>query len=129
MTNLKKLEAIFEWIKSIYDAIFNGGGSMLHKESLQWQIERSGERTWKNKNVIGPFKNGDKEYFTTPAQQAFYDAQALARLEAAVAGLQGVVAQVAQAANKGVAVDIDYDKIKAMMPKAPEYKLSPVAED
>ena len=45
-----------------------------------------------------------------------------------MAGLKGVLTQLAQAANKGAAVDIDYDKIAAMMPKAPEYKLTPVEE-
>lgn len=54
-------------LKAIFDAIFNGGDSMLHKESLQYQIDRAGERTWK-KHMIGPYKDSKgKDYFTTPA--------------------------------------------------------------
>lgn len=117
-----------ERLIGVFDAIFNGGKSMLHGESLQFQIDRAGERTWK-KHLIGPYKDSKgKDYFTTPAQQAQYDAQALARIEGEVAGLKGVLTQIAQAANKGVAVDIDYDKIAAMMPKAPEYKLTPLED-
>lgn len=124
MTNLKKLAAIYDWVKAVFDAVFNGGASMLYKESLQYQIDRAGERTWKNRYVIGPFKGNDgKEYFTTPAQQAMYDAQALARLEAQVASMKGILSQVADSANKGVPVNIDYAKIEKMMPKAPEYNL------
>lgn len=104
----------------IYDAIFNGGESMLHKESLQYQIERAGERTWKNKYIIGPWKTAEgKEYFTTPAQQAIYDAQGISRIESRQAAQQELLQQIVNAVSKGVAVEIDYARIEKMMPKAP----------
>lgn len=128
MTNLQKLAAIFDWVKSLYDAVFNGGGSMLHKESLQWQIERVGERTWK-KPLIGPFKGADKkEYFTTPSQQAQYDALALARIEGELAAMKNLLSQMANAFTSGVDLKIDYAQInaaiKAAMPDIPEYELT-----
>lgn len=84
-----------ERLVATYDAIFNGGKSMLHSESLQFQIDRAGERTWK-KHLIGPFKDSKgKDYFTTPAQQAQYDALALARIEGNTAVIQNLVKALA----------------------------------
>lgn len=113
----------------IYDAIFNGGESMLHKESLQYQIERAGERTWKNKYIIGPWKTAEgKEYFTTPAQQAIYDAQGISRIESRQAAQQELLQQIVNALSKGVDLQIDYARIdasiKAAMPEMPEYELT-----
>lgn len=115
-------------LKGIFDAIFNGGETMLYKESLQYQIDRAGERTWNRPLIKGWVGANGKKYDTSPLQQLAFNAQGIQRVESEVAAIKGLLTQIAQAANKGVAVDIDYDKIAAMMPQVPEYKLIPVED-
>lgn len=122
MTNVQKLSQIFEWVKSLFEAVFKGGDSMLYKESLQYQIDRAGERTWHKPLIKGWTRADGSKYDTSPAQQLVYLTQALARVEASQKASESLLAQIADAANKGVAVNIDYDRIKSMMPT---YELVP----
>lgn len=119
-------------LKAIFDAIFNGGDSMLYKESLQYQIDRAGERTWNKQLIKGWIGADGKPYTTSPLQQLAFNAQgiaangkALAQVQANQAVMLELLRQLVANANKGVAVDIDYSRIEAMMPKLPtEAKLS-----
>ena len=112
-----------QMLTATFDAIFTPGGqSMFNGETLQTQIALAGERTWHKPLLKGWTKADGSTYDTSPAQQLVYMTQALARVEAQQGAIMSVLSQIATAANKGVAVDIDYDRIKAMMPT---YELTP----
>ena len=116
-------------LKAIFDAIFNGGASMRNKESLQTQIALAPERALKAPLITGWPDGKGGTYSTSVRQQLAYNAKGIAGNAAELAAIKGLLEQVAQAANKGVAVQIDYARIdasiKAAMPELPEYELTP----
>lgn len=116
-----------QMLVAIFDAIFTPGGkSMFNGETLQTQIALAGERTWYKPLLKGWSKPGGGTYDTSPAQQLVYMTQALTRIEAQQGAIMSVLSQIAEAANKGVAVDIDYDRIRSMMPT---YELVATAQE
>lgn len=128
MTNVQKLAEIYAWVKSIFDAIFNGGESMLHKESLQYQIDRSPVRALKAKIITGWPDGKGGTYSTSIADHMVYLTQYGTRIEATQAAHGELLKQIANAITKGVELEIDYAKIdasiKAAIPPMPEYELT-----
>ena len=121
-TNVQKLQAVF-------DAIFNGGGSMKRGESLQAQIEQAPVRAFHTPTITGWKNAAGKTYSTSMAQQLAYNAQALARIETRQAAQDALLKQMADALTSGVDLQIDYARIdasiKAAMPEFPAYELTP----
>lgn len=115
-------------LKAIFDGWYNGGESTHNKWSFQKLILEAPKLALQAKIIPGWRDAAGKEYSTSIADHMVYMAKSDQRVESELAAIKGLLTQIAQAANKGVAVDIDYDKIAAMMPKAPEYKLTPVEE-
>lgn len=107
------------------DAVLNGGKSMSRGESLQRQIEQAPLRAFHIPTITGWKDAAGKSYATSMAQQLAFNAQGIADMRAELGAIKELLQQIATSANNGVAVNIDYDRIKSMMPT---YELTPVAE-
>ncbi|MFJ4286393.1 hypothetical protein ACIPY0_12175 [Paenarthrobacter nicotinovorans] len=118
LTNQQKLDFLI-------DAILIGGDSMDGTNSLQFQIKQSPiDALWNAQIDWG-------EYQTSAYQQLAYNAQALARANAALANQQAqlnaqnsLLQQLVSQLGQGVPVVIDYDRIAAdIKANMPEFEL------
>lgn len=120
--------------EAIWQGFYGTGESLLRKENIQQQIDRAGARALQAPLITGwKTADGKGTYATSMVEQARFNALALARLEANMAVLVGLVTQLAAAATKGAPLEIDYKELAKYLPPATvtqvpvEYELIPKA--
>lgn len=118
--------------EAIWQAFYGTGESLIRKENIQQQIDKAGARALQAPLITGwKTADGKGTYSTSIVEQARFNALALARLEANMSLVLGLLGQLVKASGNGAGVEIDYKKLAALLPPATvtqvpvEYELIP----
>lgn len=106
------------------DAVMGPAKSLRGGKNLQDQIAEAPVNALRTPVIHGWKDAKGKEYSTSVAQQLAFNAQALAALSAQLTAQGALLQQIVTAVSKGVAVEIDYKRIEALMPKLPAYEVN-----